>query len=78
MKSNVRLLEMLINYWEPDQDCFIIGQMQIHIEVEDIYFITGLSRRGELVDLHGKPLGGLTMEDYVHVYCVGGSKKVGT
>ena len=78
MKSNVRLLEMLVNYWEPDQDCFIIDQMPIRIEVEDIYFITGLSRRGEPVDLHGKPLGGLTVEDYVHVYCVEGSKKVGT
>ena len=42
MKSNVRLLEMLINYWEPDQDFFIIDQMPLRIEVEDIYFITGL------------------------------------
>ena len=65
MKSNVRLLEMLVNYWEPDQDCFIIDQMPLRIEVEDIYFITGLSRRGDPVDLHGKPLGGLTVEDYV-------------
>ena len=24
MKSNARLLEMLVNYWEPDQDCFVI------------------------------------------------------
>ena len=78
MKSNVRLLEMLVNYWVPEEDCFIIDQMPIRIEVEDIYFITGLSRRGEPVDLHGKPLGGLTVEDYVHVYCVEGSKKVGT
>ena len=78
MKSNVRLLEILVNYWEPEEDCFIIDQMPIRIEVEDIYFITGLSRRGEPVDLHGKPLGGLTVEDYVHVYCVEGSKKVGT
>ena len=70
MKSNVRLLEMLVNYWEPDQDCFIIDQMPIRIEVEDIYFITGLSQRGKPVDLHEKPLGGLTVEDYVHVYCV--------
>ena len=68
MKSNVRLLEILVNYWEPEEDCFIIDQMPIRIEVEDIYFITGLSRRGEPVDLHGKPLGGLTVEDYVHVY----------
>ena len=78
MKSNDRLLKMLVNYWEPEEDRFIIDQMPIRIKVEDIYFITGLSRRGEPVDLHGKPLGGLTVEDYVHVYCVGGSNKVGT
>ena len=78
MKSNVRLLEMLVNYWEPDQDCFIIDQMPLRIEVEDIYFITGLSRRGDPVDLHGKPLGGLTVEDYVQIYCIENSKKVGT
>ena len=71
MKSNVWLLEMLVNYWELEEDCFMI-------EVEDIYFITGLSRRGDPVDLHSKPLGGLTVDDYVHVYCVEGSKKVGT
>ena len=43
MKSNVWLLEILVNYWEPEEDYFIIDQMPIHIEVEDIYFITGLS-----------------------------------
>ena len=36
MKSNVWLLEMLVNYWEPEEDCFAIDQMPIHIEVEDI------------------------------------------
>ena len=65
MKSNIRLLEMLVNYWEPEEDCFKIDQMPIHIEVEDIYFITGLSQRGDPVDLHGKPLGGFTVDDYV-------------
>ena len=63
MKSNVWLLEMLVNYWELEEDCFIIDQMPICIKVEDIYFITELSRRGEPIDLHGKPLGGLTVED---------------
>ena len=42
MKSNVWFLEILVNYWEPEEYCFIIDQMPIRIEVEDIYFITGL------------------------------------
>ena len=65
MKSNVRLLQMLVDHWEPEEDYFIIDQMPLCIEVEDIYFITGLSRRGDPVDLHGNPGGGLTVEDYV-------------
>ena len=31
MKSNVRLPEMLVNYWEPKEDFFMIDQMPIHI-----------------------------------------------
>ena len=47
MKSNVRLLQMLVDHWEPKEDIFMIDQMPIHIEVEDIYFITRLSQRGD-------------------------------
>lgn len=69
---------MLVNYWEPDEDCSMIDQMPLRIELEDVYFITRLSRRGEPVDLHGKPIGGLNVGDYVQVYYFDGAKKVGT
>ena len=52
--------------------------MPLHIEVEDIYFITGISRRGDPVDLHGNHVGGLTIEDYIQVYYVEDAQKVGT
>ena len=53
--------------------------MPLRIEVEDIYFITGLSRRGDPIDLHGKLVArGLTVEDYVQVYCVEDAQNVGT
>jgi len=45
MKANTRLLEMLIDYWNIEEDAFMIDQMPLKIEVEDIYFITSLSRR---------------------------------
>ena len=38
MKSNVRLLEMLVKYWEPEEDFFMIDQMPVRIEVEDIFY----------------------------------------
>ena len=43
MKANTRLLEMLIDYWSVDDDSFMIDQMPLKIEVDDIYFITGFS-----------------------------------
>ena len=43
--------------------------MSLTIEVEDIYFITGLSQRGEVVNLRsrGGPGGGLTIDEYIAV-----------
>ena len=51
--------------------------MSLTIEVEDIYFITGLSRWGEVVNLHScGPRGGLTIDEYIAVYCYPDTEKV--
>ena len=54
--------------------------MSLTIEVEDIYFITGLSRLGEVVNLrsHGGPRGGLTIDEYIAVYYYPDIEKVGS
>ena len=65
MKANTRLLEMLLDYWNIEVDAFMIDQMPLRIEVEDIYFITGLSRRGEVVHSRGRTWSSLSIEDYV-------------
>ena len=44
LRAKPRLLEMLVNYWDPDSESFWIDGMSLTIEVEDIYFIIGLSR----------------------------------
>ena len=54
MKANTCLIEMTIHYWSIEDDSFMIYQMPLRIEVEDIYFITGLSRRGEVVHSRGR------------------------
>lgn len=54
MKANTHFLEMLNHYWSIKDDAFMIDQMPLRIEVEDIYFITGLSRRGEVVHSTGR------------------------
>ena len=50
--------------------------MPLWIEVEDIYFITGLSQRGEVVHSTGKMRGSVSVEDYVHIYCPGHPVKI--
>ena len=54
--------------------------MSLTIKVEDIYFITGLSRRGEVVNLRsrGGPRGGLTIDEYIAVYYYVDMEKVGS
>ena len=53
--------------------------MSLTIEVEDIYFIIGFSRRGEVVNLrsHG-PGGGLTIDEYIAVYYFIDTEKAGS
>ena len=59
MKANTHLLELLIHYCSAEDDAFMIDQMPVRIEVEDIYFIIGLSRRGEVMHSIGKMRGSL-------------------
>ena len=70
LRAKPRLLQMLVDYWDPDSESFQIDGMSLTIEVEDIYFITELSRRGEVVNLRSRgPGGGLTIDKYIDVYC---------
>ena len=51
--------------------------MLLSIEVEDIYFIIGLSRRGEMVNLRSRGPGGrLTIDDYIDVYYFSEMKQI--
>ena len=70
---------MLVDYWDLDSESFHIDRMSLTIEVEDIYFITGLSWRGEVLNLHSHgPRGGLTIDEYIVVYYFSDTKKVGS
>ena len=79
LRAKPGLLQMLVDYWDPDSESFRLDGMSLTIEVEDIYFITGLSWRGETVNLHarGGPGHGLTIDEYIAVYCYPKTKKVG-
>jgi len=36
MRAQVRLLEMLVGYWDPDSERFILDGQPLRIEVEDM------------------------------------------
>lgn len=78
MKANTRLLEMLIHYWSIEDDSFMIDQIPLKVEVKDIYFITSLSWRGEVVHSMGRSQGSLSIEYYMHIYFLGHPEKVGS
>ena len=46
------------------------------ITVEDVYFLTSLSRRGLPISLIGSTVGGETVRDYVMQYCYPGAELV--
>jgi hypothetical protein len=51
MRDQVRLLQMLVNYWDPDTETLNLDGKPLRIEVEDIHFLIGFSCRGEVVNL---------------------------
>jgi hypothetical protein len=79
MRAQVRLLQMLVNHWDPDTEAFNLDGKPLRIEVEDIYFLIGLSCRGEVVNLKARGAGsGMKIEDYIATHCIAGTKKVGS
>ena len=70
---------MLVDYQDLDSESFQIDGMSLTIEVEDIYFIIGISQWREVVNLRSRgPGGGLTIDEYIAVYCYPDMKNVGS
>jgi hypothetical protein len=78
MRAQPRLLNTLVDYWHPDAEAFMIEGQSLTPTTEDIYFLTGLSRRGEPVNLRTFPPGPFNIEDYIRMYCEADTEKVGS
>ena len=76
MRANVHLLEFMINYWDHDLGMFNLQGETLDITTEDMYFITGLSRRGAPVNLEGGDP--LSVQNYIDVFCTPGTQKRGS
>ena len=63
MRQKIELLEFLVRSWDPVTEVFHIKNQRVPITVEDIYFLTGFSRRGLPISLSGTTIGGETVRD---------------
>jgi hypothetical protein len=75
MRAQLRLLEYLVHMWYVNEKAFHVGDHIIMIDIEDIYFFTGLSHRGSRVTLTGSRGGGAPMNHYISEHCVLGTQK---
>ena len=73
MRQQIELLDFLVRAWDPVIEAFHIKNQVLSIIFEDVYFLTGLSRRGLPISLTGSTVGGETVRDYVMQYFYPGS-----
>ena len=53
MKREILLLEHMIGLWDVAEQGFRIGTQLLTIELEDVYVLTGLSKRGVPISFSG-------------------------
>ena len=69
MRAQVDFLQWLVDRWNVQDHCFIIGGHQLEMELEDIYFLTSLPKRGEQLTLFGTRLGGQSVDSLQLEFC---------
>jgi len=62
--------------WDKEQQVFHVGVHVLSLDIEDIYFLTGLSYCGARVTLIGGRGGGLWMSKYIRRHCEPDAKRL--
>lgn len=75
LRAQPLLLQHMVGMWESDSKRFMVGDQVLDIEVDDIYFLTELSCRGESVYFGGRGGGRESVDSYVSNLCVEGTHK---
>jgi hypothetical protein len=75
MRKEILLLEHLIGLWDVDEQAFQVGSHMLEIDIEDVYFLMGLSRRGEPIILSSHRTMPQQTYEYIAQFCVPGSHK---
>ena len=53
LRAQPELLQYLVSIWDENEEVFKLRDQVLELEVFDVYFITGLSRRGPVPILTG-------------------------
>ena len=65
MRQQTEILQFLVRSWDPIDQTFHIRDKVVSITIDDIYFLTGMSRRGAPISLLGFARGGESVRDYI-------------
>ena len=76
MRVKMRLLNALIDYWHPDPEAFMLEGQSLVPTIEDIYFLTGLSRIGEPINFRTFPMGPYNIAELIAEHCEAGTNRV--
>ena len=77
MVLHERLLEHILQMWNPEQQHFEVGAHILTVEVEDIYFLTVLLRWVSPISLTGSRGGDITTQELINCHCVPGTRTLG-
>jgi hypothetical protein len=78
MRAQPRLPNALIDYWHPDAEAFMLEGQSLVPTTKDIYFLTGLSRRGEPVNFQTFPARPRRISELIAEHCEVGTDRVGS
>ena len=74
MRQQLELFQFLVHSWDPAKHVSHIGDKVLPILIDDIYFLTGLLRRGAPISLADSTCGGESMRDYIRQLCRPGTQ----
>ena len=77
MVLHERLLEHILQMWNPEKQYFKVGAHILTVEVEDIYFLTGLLIWSAPISLIGSCGGEITTRELIDRHCVPGTSTLG-
>ena len=70
LRAQPLLLQRMVATWEPDSQCFLVGDQLLDIEIDHIYFLTRLFRRGKWVEFGSRGGGGEPVDSYIRDLCI--------